>query len=187
MAVFDRSRIPMTLLDGERRYVETNRARQLMAWRTRDAMRRFTVDDLTPAEELASMKAIWARMLESGLVAGSRTLAGDDGLSIEVVYLGLANVLPGVHVYAFAPADWSEDELGVMDLIVDDQSLPSLTPREREVLQLAAEGNSGPIIAERLVISPATVKAHFSHIYEKLGVSGRAGAVAKGMRLGLIE
>jgi PAS domain S-box-containing protein len=63
----------------------------------------------------------------------------------------------------------------------------SLTPRELEVLQLAADGFSGRKIAERLVVSPSTVKTHFDHIYEKLGVSDRAAAVATGLRLGLIE
>jgi two-component system, NarL family, nitrate/nitrite response regulator NarL len=61
-----------------------------------------------------------------------------------------------------------------------------LTSREREVLQLAGEGFSGPRIAEQLVVSPMKVKTHLSKIYEKLGVSSRAAAVAKGMRLGLI-
>ena len=62
-----------------------------------------------------------------------------------------------------------------------------LTPRELEVLQLAAEGCSGREIAERLVVSPATVRTHFDHIYEKYGVSGRAAAVAKALRDGLIH
>jgi DNA-binding CsgD family transcriptional regulator len=187
MDVFSRSRMPMTLLDGERRYVEVNRARQLMAWRNRDEMRRFTVDDLTPPDELPIMKGTWERLLDVGSVAGSRTLAGDDGVSVDVVYVGLANVLPGVHAFAYAPADWSEEELGVPDLTRDDQPLASLTPRELEVLHLAAEGYSGPVIADRLVVSPATVKTHFSNIYAKLRVPGRAGAVAKGLRLGLID
>jgi len=62
-----------------------------------------------------------------------------------------------------------------------------LTPRELEVLQLAAGGNSRPEIAERLTISPATVKTHFEHIYEKLEVGDRAAAVAWAMRAGLID
>ena len=62
-----------------------------------------------------------------------------------------------------------------------------LTPRELEVLQLAARGAPGPQIASELFISPATVKTHFSHIYRKLEVSDRSGAVAKALRLGLIE
>jgi PAS domain S-box-containing protein len=62
-----------------------------------------------------------------------------------------------------------------------------LSRRELDVLRLAAEGNTGPEIAERLVVSPATVKTHFEHIYEKLGVSDKAAAVAYALRVGLIH
>jgi PAS domain S-box-containing protein len=62
-----------------------------------------------------------------------------------------------------------------------------LSDRELDVLRLAAEGNSGPQIAEHLILSPATVKTHFENIYEKLGVSDRAAAVAYAMRIGLIR
>jgi PAS domain S-box-containing protein len=61
-----------------------------------------------------------------------------------------------------------------------------LSPRELEVLRLAAEGVSGPAIAERLFVSPSTVKTHFEHIYDKLGVGDRAAAVAQALRTGLI-
>ena len=49
----------------------------------------------------------------------------------------------------------------------------SLTEREREVAQLAAEGRTNPEIAERLLISPETVKNHLKHAFPKLGVSSR--------------
>jgi len=62
-----------------------------------------------------------------------------------------------------------------------------LTQREVEILQLAAEGNTGPTIAKLLVVSPATVKTHFENMYEKLGVGDRAAAVAHALRLGLIH
>jgi DNA-binding CsgD family transcriptional regulator len=68
-----------------------------------------------------------------------------------------------------------------------DPPFDVLTPRERDVLQLAADGLSTPSIAQRLSLSRATVRTHFGHIYIKLDVSSRAGAVAKGMRLGLIS
>jgi PAS domain S-box-containing protein len=61
-----------------------------------------------------------------------------------------------------------------------------LTPRELEVLALAAEGLSGPEIARKLSVSPATIKTHFESIYAKLGVGDRAGAVALALRTGLI-
>jgi PAS domain S-box-containing protein len=62
-----------------------------------------------------------------------------------------------------------------------------LTEREVEVLRLAAEGLSGPGIAEQLGLSLSTVRTHFEHIYEKLGVGDRAAAVARALRTGLIR
>jgi PAS domain S-box-containing protein len=62
-----------------------------------------------------------------------------------------------------------------------------LTPRLLEVLQLAADGLTGPAIAERLHLSPSTIKRHFEEIYTRLGVSDRAAAVAVAMRRGLIS
>ncbi|MEA2267631.1 MAG: hypothetical protein QOC64_241 [Solirubrobacteraceae bacterium] len=60
-----------------------------------------------------------------------------------------------------------------------------LSEREIEVLRLASDGLSGPAIAEQLVLSPSTVKTHFENVYEKLGVSDRAAAVALALRMGL--
>jgi len=64
---------------------------------------------------------------------------------------------------------------------------PRLTPREHEVLTLVAAGLSAPDIGKQLFLSPATVKGHLQSLYEKLGVSDRAAAVAEGMRRGLLE
>jgi two-component system nitrate/nitrite response regulator NarL len=64
---------------------------------------------------------------------------------------------------------------------------PALSPREHEVLVFIADGLSAPAIAARLHVSPATVKTHLKTLYEKLGVSDRAAAVAEAMRRGLIE
>ncbi len=64
---------------------------------------------------------------------------------------------------------------------------PALTDREREVLRLIAEGKSLPEIAKELYLGVTTVKTHAQHLYEKLGVSDRAAAVAEAMRRRLIE
>jgi PAS domain S-box-containing protein len=62
-----------------------------------------------------------------------------------------------------------------------------LTNRELEVLRLAAEGVSGPGIAEKLRVRPATIKSHFDNVYKKLGVGDRTAAVVAVLRLGLIS
>jgi two-component system nitrate/nitrite response regulator NarL len=64
---------------------------------------------------------------------------------------------------------------------------PVMTARERQTLTLIAEGLSAPDIGRALHLSTATVKTHLQHIYEKLGVSERAAAVAEAMRRGLLE
>jgi two-component system nitrate/nitrite response regulator NarL len=55
------------------------------------------------------------------------------------------------------------------------------------VLHLIADGLSAPQIAARLIVAVPTVKSHQARLYEKLGVSDRAAAVAQGMRRGLLE
>lgn len=57
-----------------------------------------------------------------------------------------------------------------------------LTPREREVLVLMVEGLNNPEIAERLVVSRSTAKAHVSNILSKLGVSNRAEAITMALQ-----
>ena len=64
---------------------------------------------------------------------------------------------------------------------------PSLTQREHEILSLIAAGKSLPEIARELFLGVTTVKTHVQHLYEKLGVSDRAAAVAEAMRRRLIE
>jgi two-component system nitrate/nitrite response regulator NarL len=63
---------------------------------------------------------------------------------------------------------------------------PDLTPREREVLGLLAEGLRGDEIAERLSISSLTVRSHVKHVMEKLKATTRTEAVAIAMRRSLI-
>jgi two-component system, NarL family, nitrate/nitrite response regulator NarL len=64
---------------------------------------------------------------------------------------------------------------------------PILSAREAETLKLLAEGLNAPDIGKRLHLSTGTVKTHLTHLYEKLGVSDRAAAVAQAMRRGLLE
>jgi DNA-binding NarL/FixJ family response regulator len=63
---------------------------------------------------------------------------------------------------------------------------PQLSPREREVLGLLADGLGVAAISKQLYISESTTKTHISKVYEKLGAANRAQALMTAMRLGLI-
>jgi DNA-binding NarL/FixJ family response regulator len=66
-------------------------------------------------------------------------------------------------------------------------ALRELTPREREVLCLVAEGLANSEIAERLVVSPLTAKTHVSRIMLKLGARDRAQLVVIAYQTGLVR
>jgi two-component system nitrate/nitrite response regulator NarL len=77
---------------------------------------------------------------------------------------------------------------GVLDLIRQGSATQiRLSGRERELLELAAEGLSTPEIAARLHLSPNTVKTYWQRLYEKLGTADRASAVAEAIRRGLLR
>lgn len=71
--------------------------------------------------------------------------------------------------------------------LMDHLSDESLSAREIEVLNLIAGGNRNKDIADKLFITEETVKVHVKHIMDKLGASDRTGAVAIGLRRGIIH
>lgn len=68
----------------------------------------------------------------------------------------------------------------------DTQASSQLTPREREILRLAARGMSNKEIADALFLSLRTVKAHLTNIFNKMGCGSRTDAIIKGLRQGYI-
>jgi DNA-binding NarL/FixJ family response regulator len=88
-------------------------------------------------------------------------------------------------VTAVAPATPTARELAPVDrgrLPV----LPSLSPRERDVLLELARGSTYADIAANLFVSENTVKTHVSSLYSKLAASRRSEALATARRLGLV-
>jgi DNA-binding NarL/FixJ family response regulator len=96
----------------------------------------------------------------------------------------------------FVSKDWDASDVAAAVRMVglgmtmfspkSDQPEPLLTGREREVLDLIAEGSTNREIADRLFLSPHTVKEHTSALYRKLGARNRAEAVQRAQRVGLL-
>ena len=68
-----------------------------------------------------------------------------------------------------------------------DDPYDTLTSREREVFQLAAEGSSNPQIAERLSLSPRTVEMHRGNLMKKLGLKSQTELVKYAVKRGMVE
>jgi DNA-binding NarL/FixJ family response regulator len=111
--------------------------------------------------------------------------AEDIRTAILTVAAGKATLDPAVqhHVVAALAAGAAPDS-GSGEC--PSAGLPDgLTPREGEVLALIAEGLSNGEIAERLFVSPTTVKSHINHLFAKAGLRDRAQAVAYAYRVGV--
>jgi two-component system, NarL family, response regulator NreC len=69
----------------------------------------------------------------------------------------------------------------------EDRSSGGLSPREREVLKLVAEGYTNSEIAKQLFLSPSTVQTHRANLMQKLNLENRANLVQYALRHGLLE
>lgn len=185
--MFDRSLVPMVLVDNDRRYLAANAAGRLLFRLTLAEVLARRIEDLTPAHMLPGMQRAWDELMAEGLVAGEYDVGFPDGSELAIAYCALANVLPGKHLIVFLPADWSADELVVAPGPEEQLLSGRLSPREREVLGLIAAGADLQQIADELTLSVATVRTHARNALRKLGARNRAHAIALALQYGLIE
>ena len=125
------------------------------------------------------------------LRAGARGYLTKDASSEDIrrailtVAAGEAALDPSVQHHV-VDALWGEPERPVDPDPTAGSSLPDdLTPREVEVLALIAEGLTNAEIAERLFVSPTTVKSHINHLFTKAGLRDRTQAVNYAYRTGI--
>lgn len=108
--------------------------------------------------------------------AGSDELAAAVRAVGEGLWVGAPGLVQGLMRF-----------VGRGESLGDESLIEPLTAREKEVLQLMADGLANKQIAMRLGISEHTVKFHLSSLYAKLNVSSRTEAVKRGVMLGLIS
>lgn len=122
------------------------------------------------------------------LTSAERTTAGDRTVGLML----------GADDYLAKPVDWAELLARLQRLLARSgaagdgaptltPAADGLTPREREVLRLLAEGRGQDEICAELVIAPKTVSAHIERILAKVGARSRAQAVAIAYRDGLVR
>jgi two-component system nitrate/nitrite response regulator NarL len=125
--------------------------------------------------------------IESELIYGALAAGAAGYLSKDVDREAICDAIVGISKGAVVLSPDVQRTLAGAIRSRGTHDRPGLTGRERAVLALAAEGHSTREIATRLSVSSATVKTHLQSVYNKLGVSDRASAVAAAMRRGLLE
>ena len=141
---------------------------------------------MVPVYDHARLQVLWEQMRLRGHIWDSRDFMLERGASLRLVFLLVANVLPGEHMMVLVPPGWSADELGPENERVSVRPAVSLSRRQLEVLESIADGLSLEEIASRLAMSPATARTHAGHALRKLGARNRAHAVALAADAGLI-
>jgi PAS domain S-box-containing protein len=198
-ALFERTAAAMMFADDRRRYRDANPAALAALEMTRQEVLRLRIDDLTAPDHRARIPAIWAALQERGTLSGRIVLQPPSGKRMEIYYSATANIVPGLHLAVFPPpgaevpgldeadeADDGDEGADGLESLGNAATGQELTPREREVITLLALGLSGAEIAERLVISPETVRIHVRNARQRLGARTRAHAIALALESGAI-
>jgi PAS domain S-box-containing protein len=191
-AAFERSSHPMLIADDQRRWVTGNDAACDLLGIPREEVPWRTMDDFTSPHERKRLQELWTAFLASGTAEGWYELYVPQRGTVPVEFSATANVLPARHLSVFIPPDQtSESETPAAPpawrpVVAESAGRLSLTAREREIMALVASGLHSDDMAERLFLSPETVKTHVHNALGKLGVHTRAHAVAVALVTGQI-
>jgi DNA-binding CsgD family transcriptional regulator len=194
-AAFERSRHPMLLADDQRRWVTGNAAACDLLRLAPAEIAWHTMDDFTPASERRRLEEQWEAFLTTGAAEGWYQLYVPSHGPLPVEFSATANVLPARHLSVFILPEEPGAEQVESPPTRDAQWVPvavegggrvQLTEREREVMTLVASGLQSGDVAERLFLSPETIRSHVQNALAKLGAHTRAHGVAVALVTGAI-
>ena len=186
--LFARTQSAMLLADNDRTVIDANEPACELLGRERDQLIGMKIEDYTAPELRDAAPQMFEAFLQAGSQAGPFSLVRPDGTTVDCCYSASANIAPGVHLSIMVPVEHSDEELDVAEAeVAEGQEAPQLTDREREVLTLLALGETNKTIAEKLHISPETVRAHTRSARLRLGARSRSHAIALALRSGQLE
>ncbi|MBI5106843.1 MAG: helix-turn-helix transcriptional regulator [Solirubrobacterales bacterium] len=177
--VFAHSASPMLLFDDGQTVVDANPAALRLLGRE---ARGELLEALVAPEDRDHHGHDFALLLESGNLRGRRTIVEGSGDRREIEFCARAHVAPGRHLAMILPV--GEEEDGVRD---DEGERPALSARETQVVELLALGETGEQVAQRLHLSPETVRTHVRNAMGKVGARTRAHLVVRAIEEGLVH
>ena len=177
----------MLLADDSRTIVDANEPACEMLALQRDELVGMKIEEFSAPELREAAPEMFEAFLQAGSQAGPFTVVRKDGRTVHCSYSASANIAPGVHLSIMVPVELADEELDSLEEPTPVSDLPRLTNREREVLTLLALGETNQTIAERLHLSPETVRAHTRSARLRLGAKSRSHAIALALKSGQLE
>jgi PAS domain S-box-containing protein len=179
----DLAPVPLVVTDDDRAVKRVNGSWTELCGYTSDQATRMRIDDMLAPESRPGISMRWSDLLSAGAATARIAIVCADGTRLEVRYSSVANAVPGRHLSIFLgehapPPGMMRSSRG--------RRAGQLTLREQESLRLVALGMTTTTAAERLGISPETVRTHVRNAMNKLGARTRAQAIAVAMRDGEI-
>jgi DNA-binding CsgD family transcriptional regulator len=175
-AAFHAAPDAILLVDDDGRYIGCNRTATELLATDESRLRTHRVGDFSRGVMRLRAPEWWTELRRSGRLAVRHVLTDATGVEHVVDTRGRAEFLPGRHLLVVRRL---EDGRSAHELV--------LSPREREVLSLFASGLNGRQVAEKLVLSPLTVRTHVRNAIDKLDARTRAHAIALALRHGEIQ
>ena len=184
-AAFKQSRNPMVLLDNPRRIVEVNGAcLKLLGYARKDLVGKPSYRFVVGGPTLSPQE--WAERLAVGHFTGQTELLCASGDTVQVQWGVDTEGMTGsghILLVALTTSRWGRH---FRRSVPSELEPGQLTAREREVVQLVAQGRTGPEIADELHIAHDTVRRHVHNAMTKTGAHSRAHLVAKALGDGLV-
>ena len=189
--VFEASPIGIMVIGKDLRIVDASPAFCRLLGLARDEAASMSVFDVTHPDDIAAGRDLWNRVFTGEIPSFSveKRYLGKDGSTIWVTLTG-----SGVHdeppraTYGIGMVEDIRErkraEAEMLEAAAEaNRRLAEFSPREREALDLAAQGLSARQIAAGLHISARTVESHLASVYRKLGVTSKEAAIAEYHRL----
>ena len=122
----------------------------------------------------------------AGFRAGAIGFVRSDVARLDLLAV-LRRALAGESVIDQAAATELIVQMAAQSELVARATPDPLTPRELEILQLVAQGQTNRQIAERLIVAVGTIKVHVEHILGKLGATDRTQAAVRAVEMGIVH
>jgi PAS domain S-box-containing protein len=186
---FHRSPQPMALLEPGKVFVAINDAFTAAFGYTPEQVVGTSADRIISPDDRAEMRRTWQLMLDSGRIEYARDIVHAQGHLMRIRGASERGFVTGrdlVLTVALAQEPRDRNSEGFPST-PSRQAGAGLTPREREVFQLLASGLNAPEIADRLFLSPATVRTHVQNGMQRLGARTRVHAISIALGRGEID